>query len=166
VPDEADPAHHRVLLASLVWTRAHVLEALEGLPEEALNRAYVASGWTPLDLVRHLTIDVERYWFRAVMAGEPDAVAFAAGESSGWRQGTPEAYADVVAAYRQEIAHADRIIAALGPDAAPRWEQGAGGRTDLTSVLLHVLVDTATHAGHLDIIREGIDKKQFLIVHP
>jgi Protein of unknown function (DUF664) len=166
VPDQAAPAHQPSLLGSLAWTRAHVLEAIEGLPEDTLNHAYVASGWTPLDLVRHLTIDVERYWFRAVMAAEPDAVAFAAGESSGWRLRTPEAYADVVAAYREETAYADRIIAALAPDAVPRWEQGADGRTDLTAVILHVLVDTATHAGHLDIVREGIDRKQFLIVHP
>jgi hypothetical protein len=109
VPDQAAPAHHPSLLRSLAWTRAHALEAIEGLPK---------------------------------------------------------AYADVVTAYREEAAHSDRIIAALAPDAVPRWEQGAGGRADLTSVILHVLVDSATHAGHLDIMREGIDRKQFLIVHP
>ena len=163
---EPPARHHPSLLSSLAWTRSHVLEAIEDLPDEALKRAHVASGWTPLDLVRHLTIDVERYWFRAVMAAEPSAVAFAAGESSGWRLGTPEAYADVVAAYREEAAYSDGIIAALPPDAAPRWDGGAGGRTDLTAVILHVLVDTATHAGHLDIIREGIDRRQYLIIHP
>ena len=31
---------------------------------------------------------------------------------------------------------------------------------------LYVLVDTATHAGQLDIVREGIDGRQFLVVHP
>lgn len=158
--------HHPSLLGSLAWKRSHILEALEGLDEAALNRVHVASGWTPLDLVRHLTIDVERYWFRAVMAGEPEAVAFAAGDNSGWRLGTPRTYADVVAAYRAETAHSDRILSALEPHAAPRWPEGAGGHTDLTSVITHVLVDTATHAGHLDILREGIDGKQFLVVHP
>lgn len=164
-PAPASP-HHPSLLGSLAWKRSHILEALEGLDEAALNRVHVASGWTPLDLVRHLTIDVERYWFRAVMAGEPEAVAFAAGDNSGWRLGTPRTYAEVVAAYRSETAHSDRILAALEPHAAPRWPEGAGGHTDLTSVITHVLVDTATHAGHLDILREGIDGKQFLVVHP
>jgi hypothetical protein len=143
-----------------------VLKALEGLDEAALNRVHVASGWTPLDLVRHLTVDVERYWFRAVMAGEPEAVALAAGGASGRRLRTPRTYAEVVAAYRTEIAESDRILASLEPDATPRWQEGAGGRADLTSVIVHVLLDTATHAGHLDILREGIDGTQYLVVHP
>lgn len=159
-------AHHAALLESLSWKRSHVLTALEGLDEEALNRPHVASGWTPLDLVRHLTIDVERYWFQAVVLGDPDAVAFATGDSSGWRIGVPEAYDDVVAAYREEIARSDRVLTSLAPEAAPRWVAGADGRPDLTSVIVHVLVDTATHAGQLDVVREGIDGRQFLVVHP
>lgn len=163
--DSASTYHHPFLLESLAWKRAHVLEALEGLADASLNRVHVSSGWTPLDLLRHLTLDVERYWFRAVMAGEPEAVAFAAGNESGWRLGAPREYAEVVAAYRAEIAHSDRLVQSLPPDATPRWTEGAGGRADLTSVIVHVLVDTAAHAGQLDILREGIDGKQYLVVH-
>ncbi|SCL37491.1 Protein of unknown function [Micromonospora pallida] len=166
VAGSAPTAHHAFLLQSLAWKRSHVLEAIEGLDDEALNRAHVASGWTPLDLVRHLTVDVERYWFQAVMLAEPDAVAFASGDSSGWQVGVPEAYDDVVAAYRDEITRSDRVLASLAPEAKPRWVEGAVGRADLTSVIVHVLVDTATHAGQLDIVREGIDGRQYLVVHP
>jgi uncharacterized damage-inducible protein DinB len=166
VADPAHTAHHASLLRSLAWVRSHILEAIEGLDDGALNRAHVASGWTPLDLVRHLTIDVERYWFQAVMLAEPDAVAFASGDSSGWRIGVPEAYDEVIAAYRDEIARSDRVLASLAPETRPRWVEGAGGRADLTSVIVHVLVDTAAHAGQLDIVREGIDGRQFLVVHP
>ena len=158
--------HHDFTLQSLSWKRSHVLKAIEGLDDETLNRPHVASGWTPLDLVRHLTIDVERYWFQAVMLAEPDAVAFASGDSSGWRVGVPKEYDEVVAAYRDEIARSVHVLASLAPEAKPRWVGGAGGRKDLTSVIVHVLVDTATHAGQLDIVREGIDGRQFLVVHP
>ena len=40
------------------------------MPAEARRRSLVPSGWTPRGLIRHLTLDVERVWFRAVMAGE------------------------------------------------------------------------------------------------
>ena len=58
------------LLAALDAQRGHVLGILEGLPDEALRRTVLPSGWTCLGLVRHLALDVERFWFRAVVAGE------------------------------------------------------------------------------------------------
>jgi hypothetical protein len=59
------------LLSSLTSQRGHVLGILEGLPEVALRKPVLPSGWTCLGLVRHLALDVERFWFRAVVAGEP-----------------------------------------------------------------------------------------------
>src|SRR5258708_38188314 len=59
------------LLESLTGQRRHVLGILEGLSEEDLRRPVLPSGWTCLGLVHHLALDVERFWFRAVMAGEP-----------------------------------------------------------------------------------------------
>lgn len=58
------------LLAALHSQRAHVLGAFDGLPDEALRRPVLPSGWTCLGLVQHLALDVERFWFRAVSAGE------------------------------------------------------------------------------------------------
>src|SRR5258707_15144742 len=61
----------KALLESLTDQRQHVLGILEGLSEEDLRRPVLPSGWTCLGLVHHLALDVERFWFRAVMAGEP-----------------------------------------------------------------------------------------------
>ncbi|WP_311932176.1 DUF664 domain-containing protein [Microbispora sp. H11081] len=36
--------------------------------------------------------------------------------------------------------------------------------SDLREAILHVLVETETHAGHLDAVRELIDGKQFLVL--
>src|SRR5260370_1828152 len=62
----------QVLLSSLAAQRNHVLGILEGLSEEDLRRPILPSQWTCAGLVHHLTIDVERFWFRAVVAGGVD----------------------------------------------------------------------------------------------
>ena len=59
-----------LLLGELTNQREHVLGILDGLSSEALHRAVLPSGWTSLGLVNHLTLDVERFWFREVVAGE------------------------------------------------------------------------------------------------
>ena len=61
----------QALLTSLNAQREHVLGALDGLSEDVLRRALLPSGWTPLGMVQHLALDVERFWFRCAVAGEP-----------------------------------------------------------------------------------------------
>ncbi len=65
------------LRASLNAQRDHVLGILEGLDEDALRRPVLPSRWTCLGLVRHLALDVERFWFRGVVAGEQTVIASA-----------------------------------------------------------------------------------------
>lgn len=95
-PDEGtrESQETRVLLAWLREQRRHVLGALEGLPDDALRRPVLPSGWTCLGLVQHLALDVERFWFRAVVAGE--AVDLASGDAA-WQVG-PEVAAEAVLA--------------------------------------------------------------------
>jgi len=59
-----------LLLDSLTKQREHVLGILDRLSSEALHQAVLPSGWTSLGLVNHLAFDVERFWFREVVAGE------------------------------------------------------------------------------------------------
>ena len=59
------------LLACLDSQREHVLGILDGLDEASLRRPVLPSGWSCLGLVQHLAVDVERFWFRGVVAGEP-----------------------------------------------------------------------------------------------
>lgn len=155
---------YRGLLADLAWKRQHVLSALDGLDPASLERSYVPSGWSPLTLVRHLTIDVERLWFRGAMTGEPEVVRRAEQGFSGWHDPEPLSAAEVIAGYRTECEASDKIIADLPADAPARWQPYPGAPADLTAVLLHVVVETACHAGHLDIIRENLDARQFLVV--
>lgn len=62
---------------------------------------------------------------------------------------------DVLSGYSREIERADEIIAATPLDAAPAWWPdffGSYRLDDLQQVMLHVITETACHAGHLDAV--------------
>ena len=158
------PAEQRVLMETLRAQRAHVLIALDGLSKEALLRPVLPSGWTCLGLVQHLALDVERFWFRAVVAGEH--VELCAGDEA-WRV-DPSNAAAVLDLYRAEAERSDAIIAATRLDAGPAWwptEVFAGmPERDLRATVLHVVTETACHSGHLDAARELLDGHQHLVL--
>jgi hypothetical protein len=163
---EAEPTGEiGALLAALDAQRGHVLGILEGLPDEALRRAVLPSGWTCLGLVRHLALDVERFWFRAVVAGEDVDLETGA---DAWQVSPDVPAGDVLGLYRQETELASGIIAARAPDAAPAWwpaEIFPGlPPQPLRDTVLQVITETACHAGHLDAVRELIDGRTWLIL--
>jgi hypothetical protein len=156
-------------IAYLDAERDHVLGVLEGLEDADLRRPVLPTGWSCLGLVRHLTVDVERLWFRGVVAGEPEVTArLKPGLSAHWKLPEGMGAEAVFADYRAEIERANCVLAAIGQDGrgldrAPRvWpdELWPNWRLpDLRSVLLHVLTELSCHAGHLDAARELIDGK-------
>ncbi len=161
------------LLATLHAARAHVLTAIEPLDDAQLRTATLPSGWSPIGLVRHLTYGGERYWFEVVVAGggldwwPADDAALDAGRPADWRVAPDESCAEVVAAYRASIAASDGILAATRLDAAPvrREPDWPPERfADVRSVVLHVLAETLTHAGHLDAALELLDRRQRLVL--
>jgi uncharacterized damage-inducible protein DinB len=154
----------RDLLSWLDVQRRHVMEQVEAMPAAARRGSQVPSGWTPRGLVRHLTLDVERVWFRAVMAGED--VDLPQGYE-GWTAPDDQSDEDLLQQYARECRLATAAIDHLSLDAAPRWwfeDGGAAPYSSLRDVILHVIVETATHAGHLDICRELVDRGQRLVL--
>lgn len=152
------------LMGWLDGKRQHVVEQVEAMPAAARRRSLLPSGWTPLGLVRHLTLDVERVWFRAVMAGE--RVDLPVGYE-GWTAPPELSDAEVLAQYRDECRRAASAVDGMSLDQAPSWWfEGAGDppHGSLRAVMLHVLVETATHAGHLDVCRELVDGGQRLVL--
>ena len=111
VNDETD-----ALLASLNSQRQHVLGTLEGLSEDDLRRPVLPSGWTPLGMVRHLALEVEQFWFRGAVAGEPITLT---SRDEAWQVPADVPGAAVLDLYREEIAKANEIIAATPADAMP-----------------------------------------------
>jgi Protein of unknown function (DUF664) len=155
----------RALLSSLTDQRDHVLGILEGLSGEALRRPVLPSGWTCLGLVRHLAIDVERFWFRSIVAGQP--VEPRGSDAAVWQVTSDVPAEAVFDLYRQEIEVANAIIAATPLDTAPaRWpDEWPDWRFhDLRETILHVITETACHAGHLDAVRELIDGRTWLVL--
>ena len=159
--------HHDALLASLQQQRRHVVGILGGLPEPAWRQAFLPSGWTALALVGHLTHDVERFWFEAVVAGDPATIAAIGDGVDGWAVSADADPADVLAAYVAAGERADAILAAAPADAPPAWWPSFFGDwrlADVQEVELHVLTETACHAGHLDAVRELADGRQWLVL--
>src|SRR5947209_3158798 len=91
------------LLSYLSAQRTHVLGILAGLDDEALRRPVLPSGWTGLGLVQHLALDVERFWFRCVVAGERTAIDGLAATPDAWHVGAEASAETVFEVYRQEI---------------------------------------------------------------
>ncbi len=157
------------LLSYLSNQRDHVLGILEGLAEEALRRPVLPSGWTCLGLVQHLALDVERFWFRGVVAGERTVIDdLADAPDDAWHVGAEAPAAAVFDMYRQEVDRANAIITATPLEAAPAWWPadlfGDFRLHNLREVMLHVLTETACHTGHLDAVRELIDGRRWLVL--
>jgi uncharacterized damage-inducible protein DinB len=154
-----------VLLDSLNKQREHVLGILDGLSSEALHQAVLPSGWTSLGLVNHLSFDVERFWFREVLLGETFDDDSETDPVSAWlvpADANPEA---VLGRYRHEVERANAVITSTPLDAPPKaWPDffGEWRLADLREILVHVIAETATHAGHLDAVREIIDGRTWL----
>jgi uncharacterized damage-inducible protein DinB len=148
--------------------RNHVLGILEGMSEEQLRRPVLPSGWTCLGMVKHLALADEHYWFRCIMGGESTGY-FPQGPNAEWQLAPGESAEDVFRLYRDEIERSDEIIAATGIDAKPRqldprWGEWGQRFTSLRVVMLHMIVETANHAGHLDAAAELIDGRQWVVM--
>ena len=68
-----------------------------------------------------------------------------------------ESPAEILDLYRRVAAFADETIEPLpldAPASVPWWRTP---ETDLHTLLVHMAVETARHAGHLDILREQLD---------
>jgi hypothetical protein len=90
------------------------------------------------------------------------------GHNADWRVSVDEPAVAVIAAYVEAIAASDEIIDATDLDSPPAspesaWEE-AGLFSTLRSVLLHVIVETSVHAGHLDLVRELLDGRQDIVL--
>ena len=152
------------LLSSLNAQRHHVLGILEGLSDDALRQPVMPSGWTCLGLVHHLASDVEKFWFRGVVGGEPIDLD----EPDAWHIAADVAAEAVLDGYRLEIDLANAIITSTALDSPPAWWPddlfGDFRLHDLREIALHVIAETACHAGHLDAARELLDGRTWLIL--
>ncbi|MFJ8635896.1 DinB family protein [Streptomyces sp. NPDC093568] len=143
------------LRESLNRHRDAVLWKLEGLDDEALRRPLTPSGTSLLGLVKHLG-SVEYGWFVSTFGGEVEPLWFDPYTDQDMRADQGETTEEIIAFYGRARAAADRVIAEreLTDLAQPAWRDG---QVSLRWVLVHMIEETARHAGHMDIVRELID---------
>ncbi|HEY7626052.1 MAG TPA: DinB family protein [Ilumatobacteraceae bacterium] len=140
------------LLTSLQRHRDVMVWKLDGLDEAAARRKVVPSGTSLLGLVKHLAA-VEYNWFCETFGRETEPLP--EDSEADFRIEDDETVAGIVAFYRRSWAAADETISALDlDDVGTAW---FGDAVTLRWVLVHMVEETARHAGHADIIRELID---------
>jgi Protein of unknown function (DUF664) len=162
-------SERKFLLKSLTAQRHHVLGILEGLTEEDLRRPMLPSGWHCLGLVQHLTRSDEIFWFRAIVAGED--ISHAVTDEmfkTEWQVPTDVSAGEIFSAYERAIERSDAIFEATPLDAPPAyWPEDQFPNWHLSEfreIVLHVITETACHAGHLDAARELIDGTQWVVM--
>ena len=145
-PPRLEGDERTTLLALLQYQRDSVIRKVDGLDDAAARRRLVDSETTLLWLVNHL-VDAETVWIVTRFAGEglcPLA--------------EHDTLARAVEAYRGVWQRVDDIVAATPTlDAPCRGLAEDEPPANLRWVLMHLLEETARHAGHADILRELID---------
>ena len=139
--------------------RATLRLKCSGLGAELSLRSVAPSTLSLLGLVRHLA-EVERRWFRRVLAGQnPPALFSSAAEPDGDFDGAtddPEVVAAAWEAWRTEVAFAEQFVTEA-PDLDIEGEDSWRGTVSLRWVLIHMIEEYARHNGHADLLRERID---------
>jgi uncharacterized damage-inducible protein DinB len=143
------------LLFSLNRHRDAVLWKVEDLPDDQLRRPMTPSGTSLLGLVKHLS-GVEFGWFCETFGRESESIPVDEDDPEADMRARPdETTAGILAFYWRARAAADRTIDELDlEDTGTAW---SGETVSLRWVLVHMIEETARHAGHMDILRELID---------
>ena len=156
-PEPTTPASSRaeVFLRYLDFFRSRVTATVESLPAAELRRSRLPSGWTPLELVKHLRY-VERRWLEWGFEGRDVGDPWADRIGGRWSVGPDETAATLLADLHAQAARSRAIIESHDLDQVgkpgERWA-GADPAT-LERVLFHLLQEYARHLGHLDIVTE------------
>lgn len=161
-PDRQLGDPEELLLGFLDYYRSVISRKIDGLTDAELRHSRLPSGWTPLELLKHL-VYMERRWlqwgFRAEQIPDPRGDEDQAGR---WHAGPGDTAADLIAALHAtgEQTRAIASAAELTDISAAGGRFSANDprpRPTLAWILVYVLQEYSRHAGHLDVARELID---------
>jgi uncharacterized damage-inducible protein DinB len=148
------------LLAFLAQQRAAVRNAAYGLTEDQARVTTTGSTLSIGGLVKHVGA-AERDWIDKVLGSDSSDPTDYTAYLAGFSLGPDETLAGVLDFYADTAARTDAVIADIAdlgravelPKGVPWFPDEASVRW----VLLHLIEETARHAGHADIIRESLD---------
>lgn len=143
------------LQASLNRHRDAVVWKLQGLGDTELRRAMLPSGNTLLGLIKHLAT-WEYIWICRTFGHPTEQLPIDEGDDyADVRIDPGDSTAGIVAFYSRSRAAADEVIGGVDLDEAGTTM--FGDTVSLRWAVIHILEDTARHAGHIDVMRELID---------
>jgi uncharacterized damage-inducible protein DinB len=154
-PDElvSTGNEREVLETFLDLYRGVVGRKLAGVDEEQARRRLVPSPTTLAGIVKHLA-SVEREWFQVTLAQRSSGHTIASGDAD-WRIESDETIEGLLNDYEQACAQSRQTAARFGlDDKAPHPRLG---QVSLRWIYVHLIEETARHAGHADILREQTD---------
>jgi uncharacterized damage-inducible protein DinB len=151
-----DTDERTTLTEFLDYYRHTIVRKVEGLTEEQARTS--PASITLAGLVSHL-LYVERFWFTVVVDGDDTA-------DLPWDDDDPDADPDVdwkptatlaelVRLYEEECRRSNEILARH--DLERVVDRGPRAGANVRWVVVHMLEETARHAGHADIVRELVD---------
>jgi len=143
-----------VLEAFLDLYRDIVKRKLAGLSDQQVRQRHVPSQTTLGGLVKHLAA-VEREWFQVVLAGRSDAELGAPSYDDGRALSSDDTAESLVAGYERACAASRQAASGLAlDDCVPHSRMG---QVSLRWIYVHMIEESARHAGHADILREQTD---------
>jgi uncharacterized damage-inducible protein DinB len=145
----------QVFTGYLDYFRSRLISKVRSLPPEALRASILPSGWTPIELLKHLRY-VERRWLEWGFDGRQVTDPWGDEQDGRWYVGPQESLADLVATLQAQAATTAAIVAAheLHEIGQPgeRWD--GAEPASLERVLFHLVQEYARHLGQLDVVSE------------
>jgi uncharacterized damage-inducible protein DinB len=136
--------------------RRTLLEICHGLSEEELRKPMVPSGTSLLGLVKHLAY-TEYGWFQEIIANEKFDYPFDTEDTDAdFRIEEGERSEDIFNLYRRACDRSRRAFEEASLDDTVKNPERSADY-NVRWVVVHMIEETARHAGHADIIREQLD---------
>ncbi|EWM19585.1 DinB family protein [Kutzneria sp. 744] len=144
------------LLTFLASQRDALIAAVQGLTDADAGKTSTASALSPLALLRHAR-RTERRWVLAGLDGQDLPGEWPPADwSKEFVLDADDTIAACVAAYRETARGTEEIVNAL-PSLDVPCRNAQATEFNARWILLHLIEETARHAGHADIIRESLD---------
>ena len=161
-PDSTTTSEREALEQYLDYQRETILLKTDGLTKEQFGLTIPTSKLTLAGILYHLAL-VEEAWFEVDFLGQPyredwHGIDWKADPDYEFRTALEKEPGWLRRRYRDACGHARRVVAAAGSLDDLSVSTRIGGKPfTLRWLMLHLIEETARHAGHADIIRESID---------
>lgn len=146
---------NEVFVRYLEFFRSGLVRKLRLLPESELRSSRLRSGWTPLELLKHLRY-MERRWLVWGFEGRAVPEPWGDRRDDRWHVADDETLDTLLADLAAQAAVSTAIIEGhdLSEIGQPSERWAGNPPASLERVLLHMTQEYARHLGHLDIVCE------------